>query len=136
MPLLDDPTVPQPDFVICDVGATVVEGTHLQPVEPIQSSIDAIWPGQHVVADRIGEIPGIRRQKVPQQRRCSYFCDADAVTSELVARVESLGCDLLFSADKYLDVLPRGVNKGATLLQLVDLLGVPHDEVLVAGDIV
>ena len=58
MPLLDDPTVPQPDFVICDVGATVVEGTHLQPVEPIQSSIDAIWPGQHVVADRIGEIPG------------------------------------------------------------------------------
>jgi len=134
MPLLDDPTVPQPDFVICDVGATVVEGTHLQPVEPIQSSIDAIWPGQHVVADRIGEIPGIRRQKVPQQRRCSYFCDADAVTSELVARVESLGCDLLFSADKYLDVLPRGVNKGATLKQLVDLLGVPHDEVLVAGD--
>jgi len=134
MPLLDDPTVPQPDFVICDVGATVVEGTHLQPVEPIQSSIDAIWPGQHVVADRIGEIPGIRRQKVPQQRRCSYFCDADAVTADLVARVESLGCDLLFSADMYLDVLPRGVNKGATLMQLVDLLGVPHDEVLVAGD--
>ncbi len=134
MPLLDDPTIPHPDFVICDVGATVVEGTDLQPVVPIQSAIDALWPGQHLVAERIGSIPGIRRQKVPQQRRCSYFCDADAVTSDLVARVESLGCDLLFSADMYLDVLPRGVNKGSTLVQLVDLLKVPHDEVLVAGD--
>ena len=134
MPLLDDPTIPQPDFIICDVGATVVEGTDLRPVEPIQSSIDAIWPGEHVVRERIGDIPGIHRQMVPQQRRCSYFCDADAVTSELVARVESLDCDLLFSADKYLDVLPRGINKGSTLTRLVDLLETPHDEVLVAGD--
>ena len=71
MPLLDDPTIPQPDFIICDVGATVVEGTDLRPVEPIQSSIDAIWPGEHVVRERIGDIPGIHRQMVPQQRRCS-----------------------------------------------------------------
>ncbi|WP_230970314.1 glucosylglycerol-phosphate synthase [Nitrogeniibacter aestuarii] len=134
MPLLDDPTIPQPDFIICDVGATVVEGTHLQSVEPIQSSIDAIWPGQHVVAEQVADIPGIRRQKIPQQRRCSYFCDAEAVTDELRKRVEALGCELLYSADKYLDVLPKGINKGNTLVQLVDLLEVPRDEVIVAGD--
>lgn len=134
MPLLDDPTIPQPDFIICDVGATVVEGTHLQPVEPIQSSIEAIWPGQHVVAEQVAGIPGIRRQKIPQQRRCSYFCDAEAVTDELRGRVEALGCELLYSADMYLDVLPKGVNKGSTLVQLVDLLEVPRDEVIVAGD--
>ena len=134
MPLLDDPTIPQPDFIICDVGATVVEGTHLQPVEPIQTSIESIWPGQHVVAERLADLDGIERQTTPQQRRCSYFCSAEAVSDELQSRIDSLGCDVLYSADKFLDVLPRGVNKGATLRQLVDLLEVPYDQVIVAGD--
>ena len=26
LPLLSDPTIPQPKYIICDVGATVVEG--------------------------------------------------------------------------------------------------------------
>src|SRR5690606_20978101 len=38
------------------------------------------------------------------------------------------------SADKYLDVLPQGVNKGSTLTKLVQHLGVDPGNVLVAGD--
>ena len=26
LPLLSDPTLPQPDYIICDVGGTVVDG--------------------------------------------------------------------------------------------------------------
>ena len=45
-----------------------------------------------------------------------------------------LGCDLLYSAELYLDFLPRGVNKGSSLQALADWLELDHDQVLAAGD--
>src|SRR5690554_6194109 len=33
LPLLGDPSIPDPDYIICDVGATVVHGETLQPVQ-------------------------------------------------------------------------------------------------------
>ena len=29
MPLLSNPVIPNPDYIICDVGATVLDGNHL-----------------------------------------------------------------------------------------------------------
>ncbi len=134
LPLLSDPTLPAPDYVICDVGATVVDGTTQQPVQPLQAQIDARWPGDQVIVNALAGIDGIERQDVPQERRCSYFCASSAVTDVLRSTVEALGCDLLYSADRYLDVLPPGVNKGSTLRALVQQLGLDTDAVLVAGD--
>lgn len=134
VPLLSDPAIPRPDYIICDVGATLVDGHTLQSVYPLQSDIEATWPGEQVVAARMADFPGIDRQTVPQQRRCSYFCDEGAVTDEVRQAVEALGCDLLYSADMYLDCLPAGVNKGSTLRRLIEHLQVSEDEVLVAGD--
>lgn len=134
VPLLSDPAIPRPDYIICDVGATVVDGETLQPVYPVQSDIEADWPGEQVVAQRLSVFPGLERQDVPQQRRCSYFCEPDAVTDKVREAMEGLGCDLLFSAGMYLDCLPRGVNKGSTLRRLVDHIGGAMEEVLVAGD--
>ena len=134
VPLLSDPAIPQPDYIICDVGATVVDGKTLQPVYPVQSEIDARWPGEQLILQKLSAFPGLERQQVPQQRRCSWFCEPDAVTDELRAAVEALDCDLLFSAGMYLDCLPRGVNKGSTLQRLVEHLDESLDDVLVAGD--
>lgn len=133
LPLLGDPALPKPDYIVCDVGATVVDGRTLQPVEPLQSRIGALWPGDQVVAGALDHF-GLRRQDVPQERRCSYFCGESAITDGLQQAVGGLGCDLLYSADLYLDVLPRGVNKGSTLMGLIGHLGIPQDRVLVAGD--
>lgn len=134
VPLLSDPAIPRPDYIICDVGATLVDGHTLQSVYPLQSEIEATWPGEQVVAARMAEFPGLDRQTVPQQRRCSYFCEAGAVTEEVRLAVEALGCDLLYSADMYLDCLPAGVNKGSTLRRLIEHLQIDEEEVLVAGD--
>lgn len=134
LPILSDPTVPIPDYIICDVGGTVVDGRNRQPVQPLQSDIDARWPGEQVVAEAMGQFPGLDRQEVPQQRRCSYFCEADAVTDAVARLAESLGCEVLYSAQMYLDILPRGVNKGSTLAALVRHLELERDQVLVAGD--
>ena len=41
---------------------------------------------------------------------------------------------MLHSADRYLDILPRGTQKGSTLTALVDALALEPSRVLVAGD--
>ena len=134
VPLLSDPAIPRPDYIICDVGATLVDGETLQPVYPVQSEIEQRWPGEQVVAQRMAGFPGLERQEVPQQRRCSWFCEPGAVTERVHKAADELGCDLLFSAGMYLDCLPKGVNKGSTLRRLVEHLGESMDRVLVAGD--
>ena len=134
LPLLSDPILPRPDYIVCDVGATVVDGHTLQPVQPLQSQIDQRWPGESAIAMALADVPDIQRQEFPQERRCSYFCRETAVTDTLRKRVEALGCDLLFSNGVYLDVLPKDVNKGNTLKGLVETLGIPPGSVLTAGD--
>ena len=134
LPLLADPTLPQPDFIISDVGASFTHGDTLQPIQPLQSMIDALWPGESQVA---GAIEGfeLERQDVPQMRRCSYFCTPEQATNPaLLEAAQALGCDLLYSAERYLDFLPQGVNKGSSLQALVDWLELDNDQVLAAGD--
>lgn len=134
LPILSDPTVPTPDYIICDVGATVVDGRTRHPIQPIQSEIDARWPGESAVASVMAEFSALERQQVPQQRRCSYFCKELDVTEHIRQRVQALGCEILFSANRYLDVLPRGTSKGRTLMSLARLLGIDSEAILVAGD--
>ncbi|WP_423735463.1 glucosylglycerol-phosphate synthase [Chitinophaga caseinilytica] len=134
LPLLADPVIPTPDYIICDVGATILDGHTLLPVQPIQNNIELKWPGKQAVMEQMNEVKGLRLQPVPQQRRCSFFFDDPSIQSEISRLEESLGCDIILSANKFLDVLPPSVNKGATLRQLADLLQVPDSEILVAGD--
>ncbi|MFP5305593.1 MAG: HAD family hydrolase, partial [Gammaproteobacteria bacterium] len=90
LPLLSDPTLPVPDYVVCDVGATVVDGVTQQPLQPLQSQIAARWPGDQIVVAALEHIEGIERQDVPQERRCSYFCASNAVTEDLRRVVEDV----------------------------------------------
>lgn len=134
LPLLADPTLPQPDYIIADVGATLVHGDSLQPIQPLQSVVDARWPGESQVASAI-EAFGLERQDVPQARRCSYFCTPEQAANPALREIaDELGCDLLYSAELYLDFLPKGVNKGSSLQALADWLELSHDQVLAAGD--
>ncbi len=134
IPLLSDPAIPQPEFIISDVGATVVHGDTLQPVVEVQSPIEHRWPGEYRLVEAMSVFPGIVRQDVPQERRCSFFCDESALTPEVQQVAQTFAVDMLYSAGQYLDFLPAGVNKGSTLTALMKHLGVADDEVLVAGD--
>lgn len=137
MPLLTDPAIPRPDYLVCDVGATVVDGHSLRPVQPLQSQIEARWPGEHQVAPAFEAFPELQRQDVPQERRCSYFCPPQAlarIRPQVEATATALGCDVLYSADRYLDILPPDTDKGRSLLALVRQLRLPRERVLVAGD--
>ncbi|MGC8750448.1 glucosylglycerol-phosphate synthase [Hydrotalea sp.] len=134
IPLLNDPIIPNPDFIICDVGATIVNGYTLEPIEAIQNSIEQIWPGELKILETFKNIPNLQYQEVPQQRRCSFYLDDENLLEQLSTLAEQLGCNVLHSAGKYLDVLPKGINKGSTLTKLIKHLNENTDNVLVAGD--
>ncbi|HUE76394.1 MAG TPA: glucosylglycerol-phosphate synthase [Longimicrobiales bacterium] len=134
-PLLDDPAIPDPHYIIADVGATVVHGPGLEPASPIQEDIQAAWPGTDRVRAALRPFDFLVYQDVPQERRCSFLLAEERRIAEIRDVVEDeLGCDLLFSAGQYLDVLPRGVSKGSTLLRLLKHTGLDRDRVVVAGD--
>lgn len=137
MPLLADPTLPRPDYIICDVGSTIVDGETLQPVVEVQSQVEELWPGESQIHQEVEHIRGLVRQDVPQERRCSYFCEREVIEKhkeELQAIADKLGCDVLYSSALYLDFLPKGVNKGSSLKALINHLGTNTEDVLVAGD--
>jgi len=134
LPLLSDPLIPVPDFIIADVGATVVNGHSLEAIEPLQSEIEEKWPQTYAIRSALDEIPQLRYQHVPQQRRSSFFYEPE-VDLNLVKQVaDRYECDMITSADQYLDLLPKGVNKGTTLKKLIEFLDVEADDVMVAGD--
>ncbi len=137
LPLLSDPSLPDPDYVICDVGATLIRTSDMQPIQPMQSEIESRWPGDHAVALAMSRFKGLIRQNVPQQRRCSYWCHPELLKelrSEIETEAHRLGCDVLYSADQYLDILPQDTDKGSTLSMLTRHLGIGTAQVLVAGD--
>lgn len=134
MPLLNDPIIPNPDYIICDVGATILNGRTMEPIEPIQSQIEKKWPGIFTFRDELQYIDGLQFQEVPQQRRCSFYYEKDTDIKAIEKIAAKYGCDVLLSAGQYLDILPGGINKGETLKQLVKTLNFPSNMVLVAGD--
>lgn len=134
IPILNDPIIPNPDYIICDVGATIVNGHTLEPVASLQADIEKKWPGRLRITENLKDVPGLIYQEVPQQRRCSFFAAEESVVDTVADHVADLDCDVIYSAGKFLDVLPSGVNKGTSLTKLVEYLGVAAGEVLVAGD--
>jgi hydroxymethylpyrimidine pyrophosphatase-like HAD family hydrolase len=133
--LVAEPGMPHPDFVIGDVGTTVVAGRDFRVVDEVQAPIARAWndAGVRVKAMLSGE-PGIRLQPTPFERRVSYWYEPAELDARTLHKIEQAGFDWLLSADTFLDVLPKGVAKGPTLLQLVETLNLPADRVLVAGD--
>lgn len=134
IPLLNDPLIPRPDYIIADVGATVVNGTTLEAIEPIQGNIEQKWPSPYAIQTEVSEKTDVIYQEVPQQRRCSFYYDTDTDLNKIYEIAAHFECDVITSVDTYLDILPQGVNKGSTLKALVEQLEIEEADVLVAGD--
>jgi len=107
----------------------------LKPLPAAVERIEVIWEG---VAEHLAPIlegrPGITAQPLEATRRLAYFYDPEQFDATLVGAIEAAGADCLPSDNRYLDVLPSGVNKGSTLLDVLDQLGHAHGRVVAAGD--
>ncbi len=162
--LMERAGLPAPDVLIADVGTTVLRGDGFEPVDELETELGREWPGTAAVRTRLAALQGLTEQDVQAARRVSYWIDqvrlqrgghddafaarspddpsfqaaaaraAAAVGAEAAARLAPLSVDVLVSANVFLDVLPRGVNKGSTLLRVLAWLGAEPATCVVAGD--
>lgn len=133
--LIRTPGIPQPRYVIGDVGTSIYDGETLEPMTELETEIATRWgsANRRVMALLHGE-PGLTLQQTPFRHRVSYDCDPTQLSPRTIAKIRDAGFDCLVSADRFFDVLPAGIAKGPTLSRLVDVLGFECGRVLVAGD--
>lgn len=126
----------RPDHLIGNVGTSVVAGPHYQPLAALERWLDASWPfdADARIETVMRRHPGLREQMGVSGRRRSYYFDTLADAEAARIEIEALGFDALISDNLYFDVLPRGVQKGPTLLRTLDALNLPRARTLVAGD--
>ncbi|MGE0740370.1 MAG: HAD family hydrolase [Hyphomonadaceae bacterium] len=125
---------PAPDIVIGDVGTSVVIGPEWTPHVEVEKWIDNNWPGPERAALLLSGRCALAPQRIFGGRRLSYFYANHADAMRAAADVEAAGYQALMSANVFFDVLPPGVNKGATLLKLIEHEGFARERVLCAGD--
>lgn len=134
VPLIEERRIPRPDFIIADLGATVVHGSTLDPVQPLQDELAERWPGAETVRWALRNFVELVPQTVPMSGRCSFLASRAALTKALRKAAGSVGCDVVFSNGKFLDIVASGVSKGSTLKELLSREGIDADSVVVAGD--
>lgn len=130
--------LPRPDYVVGDVGTTIAEfgiDGLLSPIEALESEIAELWgDAAQSVQAALRSAPGLRPQAGSFRYRVSYDMDPTRFDDSTLDTIAELGFDALRSDDRFLDVLPKGVSKGPSLMRLLEHLGVKNDKTLVAGD--
>ena len=126
----------QPDHVIGDVGTSVATGADFSPLPAVDLWLDAAWPSDapQQIETIVRKHPALLPQPHHGGRRRSYFYGRIEPAQVAASELRRLGFDTLMSDNQYFDVLPRGVQKGSTLLRTLAALGLPEHRTLVAGD--
>jgi len=133
--LCEDPNIPKPDYIIGDVGTTIVHGETFEPISVLQDWVAQTWgnANEQVKALLTNE-PGIELQSVNPAYRVSYYYEPESLQPSTIQKVIDAGFDCILSADIYFDVMPKGVSKGPTLLRFLEEMCFKADNTIVCGD--
>ncbi len=127
--------LPYPHFVLGDHGTHIVGGMDFTPVSHLQDTISLTWNnGNQTLRDLLQSEPGIQLQPIDPPYRVAYYYDPHRLESKTLEKIHQAGFDYILSCDMYLDILPKGVNKGSSLLNLLDDLKISHEIVVTSGD--
>ncbi len=143
-------SLPSPDYLACDVGTSVWAraGEGFVPddiyAERMHDAFGGLGAGD--VLGMLSHVPGLRPQPSGNQgaHKASFYFpweERDVAESAVERWLEEAGvrADLVTSrdvvtGDGLLDVLPAGGGKGRAVTYLAELLGLPLDDVVFAGD--
>ena len=128
--------VPMPSYVIGDVGTTIAQfdGQQVRPIPALEAEIARAWGQGAALHDMIAPLPGLKLQDTPFRYRLSYHYDPERFDPASLDPVRQQGYDVLISHGCFVDILPRGISKGPSLLRLIAHLQLNPETVLVAGD--
>lgn len=144
-------SLPQPSYVIGDVGTTIYDLTHgdWQVVQDWYDEIEPDWTGMDHAAMHglFRELPDLRLQEDAKQNRfkLSYYVpqdlDWEALLEEMTARLDAAAvrANLIWSVDEQegsglLDVLPASASKLHAVKFLLQHRDFSIDDTLFAGD--
>lgn len=127
--------LPNPHFVIGDHGTHIVDGENFNPVEHLQNPIIQKWNnGNSMLRELLREEIGIQLQPLDPPFRVAYYYDPDLLENQTLEKIIHAGFDFVQSCNMYLDILPRGVSKGSSLLNLIKYLDINPEIVITSGD--
>jgi sucrose-phosphate synthase len=128
-----------PDVLITSVGSEIYYGPNLGRDEGWSHYIRHLWR-RDALEEALHGVPGLRIQKKSEQSefKLSYHVNPDKLPplAEIDERLRSLDlrANLVYSHERYFDVLPTRASKGHALRYLSYKWGMPLKSFLVAGD--
>lgn len=131
--------VPLPDVLITSVGSEIHYGPEITQDMGWLKHIDHQWRRERLV-EVLLTVPGIELQPEVDQRphKLSFFLDPKQAPTikeiERLLRQEDLQANLIYSHDRFLDLLPTRASKGFAVRYFADKWGIPLERILVAGD--
>lgn len=136
---LEEWSVPIPDLLITSVGSEIYYGPNLTFDQGWAQLIDYRWSLEKL-RTLMDQYPGLKRQPERQQGdfKLSYYVDpkiplrVNAIIRHL--HQHDLQANVIYSHNRYLDLLPIRASKGNALRYFADKWDIPLDKVLVAGD--
>ncbi|GAA4239083.1 hypothetical protein GCM10022291_32040 [Postechiella marina] len=138
--LIDKGVLPEPDYIISGVGTHIYNYKEKSVVKEFNNILDDGWDLEEVetLIQKIDHPISDQPTKFQHAYKRSYFFHN--ASPELIASVEkdfedaNMSINVVYSGDKFLDILPKFANKGNALQWLTKTLGIKTEEVLVAGD--
>ncbi len=136
--LLDRHQIPLPDVLITSVGAEIYYGKNLHFGRGWETHISAKWDRDKIV-DLLKDFKFLTYQKEEAQRRFKISYEIEPGKDRLAlihARLLNHRCryNLIFSQDRYLDILPFRASKGKAIRYLSYKWNISLKNILVCGD--
>lgn len=131
--------VPAPDLWITSVGSEIHYGERQQVDSSWSRHINYRWQPEQVRA-AMAELPGLQLQTAEQQRphKVSYWVDPEQAptlrTIKAHLRRHKLSVHVIYSHQKFLDLLPLRASKGDAVRYCAIKWGFSFERILVAGD--
>lgn len=149
--VISDEGLPNPQWIICDVGTTVLRRMKDQTYHPIEAYVNHLDSiiGQFTtlhLRSKITQHEDLLLQEDEKQGRhkLSYYCDA-AKLDDHVARIDNqidrfgapfrtIGSVDPFNGDGLIDLLPRGADKSSALQWWANHRVASPEQIVFAGD--
>jgi sucrose-phosphate synthase len=130
--------MPVPDVLISSLGTRIHYGSTLTEDSYWSDHIDHDWNLPRIRRE-LDELPGLELQPRDKQSRfkISYYYDPELAPSaeEITQRLHQreLNANVIVSFGQYLDIIPTRASKGLALRYTALRLGIPLENILVAG---
>lgn len=130
--------VPAPDMLISALGTRIHYGSGLDEDRHWSDHVDHDWNDSRIRRVLDG-LPGLKLQERDRQSRfkISYFYDAEHAPAQdeikAMLHQNELNANVIVSFGQFLDIVPARASKGQALRYAALRLGIPFEQILVAG---